>query len=84
MIIENHKEEVPFSHYAELFAQADTGEISQRLGIPFENGAFKLTLLGNTYTVTHPQATVGGGDLDAPQTRIFGESGTSGGRPLRG
>ena len=70
MIIENHKEEVPFSHYAELFGQADTGEISQRLGIPFENGAFTLTLMGKTYTVTHPQATVGGGDLDAPHIPI--------------
>ena len=70
MIIENHKEEVPFSHYAELFAKADTGEISQRLGIPFENDAFTLTLLGKTYTVNHPQATVGGGDLDAPHIPI--------------
>jgi hypothetical protein len=54
MQIENNKEEVPFSYYAELFAKADPVEIASRLGLPFENGAFKLTLLGKTYTIPHP------------------------------
>lgn len=54
MQIENNKEEVPFSHYADLFAKADPAEISARLNLPFENGAFAVTLLGKTYTVPHP------------------------------
>ena len=58
MQIENNKEEVPFSYYAEVFAKADTAEITARLGIPFADGAFKLTLLGQEYTVAHPAATV--------------------------
>jgi len=58
MQIENNKEEVPFSYYAELFAKADPAEISARLGVPFENGAFRLTLLGREYTVSHPAARV--------------------------
>ena len=58
MIIENNKEEVPFSHYADLFAAADTGEITARTGIPFENGSFAVTLLGKTYTVSHPTAEI--------------------------
>ena len=58
MIIENNKEEVPFSHYAALFAAADTAEITARTGIPFENGAFAVTLLGKTYTVSHPAAEI--------------------------
>jgi len=62
MHIENHKEEVPFSYYADLFAQADHAEISARLDLPFENGAFSLRLLGKTYTVTHPASTVTGAD----------------------
>ena len=70
MQIENNKEEVPFSYYADLFSKADPAEIASRLGIPFENGTFTLTLLGKTYTVSHPQATVGGGDLDAPHIPI--------------
>ena len=58
MQIENNKEEVPFSYYAELFAKADPAEMASRLGVPFENGAFRLTLLGREYTVSHPAATV--------------------------
>ena len=58
MIIENNKEEVPFSHYADLFSKADTAEITARTGIPFENGAFAVTLLGKTYTVSHPAAEI--------------------------
>ena len=58
MIIENHKEEVPFSHYAAQFAAADPAEMAQRTGIPFENGAFAVTLLGKTYTVSHPAAEI--------------------------
>ena len=54
MQIENNKEEVPFSYYADLFSKADPAEIASRLGIPFENGAFQLTLLGKTYTIPHP------------------------------
>ncbi len=59
MQIENNKEEVPFSYYADLFSKADPAEITARLGIPFENGAFTLTLLGSEYQITHPDATVG-------------------------
>ena len=58
MIIENNKEEVPFSHYADLFAKADTAEISARTGLPFENGLFRVTLLGEEYTVSYPAAEV--------------------------
>ena len=58
MIIENHKEEVPFSHYAAQFAAADPAEMAGRTGERFENGLFTLTLLGKTYTVTHPAAEI--------------------------
>ena len=58
MHIENNKEEVPFSYYADLFAAADPAEISQRLNLPFENGAFRVTLLGTEYQVAHPAAQI--------------------------
>ena len=61
MQIENNKEEVPFSYYADLFSKAAPSEITARLGIPFENGVFTVKLLGNTYTVSHPDAIVGRG-----------------------
>ena len=54
MQIENNKEEVPFSYYAEAFSKADPAEMASRLGIPFENGEFTLTLLGKEYTIPHP------------------------------
>ncbi len=57
MQIENHKEEVPFAHYAALFAAADPAEISARLNLPFDGG-FTVKLLGADYTVTHPDAKI--------------------------
>ena len=58
MEIQNNKEEIPFSYYADLFAKADPAEISARLDIPFENGAFQVTLLGKECTVSYPSAEV--------------------------
>ena len=52
MEIQNNKEEVPFSYYAELYSKADKAEIANRLCIPSENGMFSVTLMGKTYTVT--------------------------------
>ena len=58
MQIENNKEEVPFSYYADLFSKADPVEITSRLGLPFENGVFTVTLLGREYEIAHPVAVV--------------------------
>ena len=54
MQVENHKEEVPFEHYRQRFAAMDAAEAAQRLHIPFENGEFRLRVLGVTYAVAHP------------------------------
>ena len=54
MQVENHKEEVPFEHYRQLFGAMDAAEAAQRLHIPFENGEFRLRVLGVTYAVAHP------------------------------
>ena len=71
MHIENNKEEVPFSYYADLFAKADPAEISARLGLPMEGGAFRVTLLGREYVISHPSATiVGAGALDGPNPTL--------------
>ncbi len=61
MQIENHKEEVPFSYYADLFAKADPQEIAARLETPLEGGAFSVTLLGKTYRISHPDARIDAG-----------------------
>ncbi len=58
MEIQNNKEEIPFSYYAELLQKADPAEISARLGIPCENNTFHLTLLGIPCAVAFPSAEV--------------------------
>lgn len=60
MQIENHKEEVPFAHYCERFAALDPQEADARTGTPFENGAFRITLLGHPYCITHPEFSISG------------------------
>ena len=54
MQVENHKEEVPFGFYLEKFAAMAPEEAANRLGIPFENGKFTVTMLGTTYEISHP------------------------------
>ena len=55
MQVDNHKEEVPFAHYQEKFAQADSAEISARTGIALENGVFTVRLLGKDHRISHPE-----------------------------
>lgn len=50
----NQKEEAPFAFYRERFIASDPAEITARLGVPFGNGAFTVTLLGTTYRISHP------------------------------
>ncbi len=58
MHIENNKEEVPFSYYADLFAKADPEQIVARLGAEYDGSAFYVTLLGKRYRVSYPDAAV--------------------------
>ena len=44
--VQNNKEEVPFAHYEALFRDLDPDEAAARCGVPFERGAFTVTLLG--------------------------------------
>ncbi len=72
MEIQNNKEEVPFSYYAELYGKADKAEIASRLGIPAENGVFSVTLMGKTYTVTETaEITDGQGNSPALPMQTF-------------
>ncbi len=55
MEIENHKEEVPFAHYRELFLKADSAEMAARSGVKLEDGKFYVNLLGTQYAISHPE-----------------------------
>ena len=56
--VQNNKEEVPFAHYEALFRALDPDEAAARCGVTFENGAFTVTMLGETYTITWPEYTI--------------------------
>ena len=59
MQIENHKEEVPFAHYEELFRQADPAEIVLRLpDIRWDGKEFTVRLLNREYAISHPDYAI--------------------------
>lgn len=66
MQVENHKEEVPFAHYAEQFAAIDPTEAAQRTGAAFDGAAFTVRLLGTAYRVSCPDAAVTAPDGSIP------------------
>ena len=56
MQIENHKEEVPFSYYENLFREADAQEILSRLPeLKWDGKEFYVNLMGREYAISHPQ-----------------------------
>ena len=58
MQVENHKEEVPFAHYEELFRSMNPAEAAERTGESWDGKAFCVTLLGTRYRITHPECAV--------------------------
>ena len=75
MEIENHKEEVPFAHYEALFRELAPAAVLERLpDVTFEDGAFRLALLGRTFAISHPDCVftaLDGGTLPPLPTRTF-------------
>lgn len=59
MVPENHKEAVPFSHYTALLRTLDPEDVQRRLrDVPFDGGAYTLTLLGTEYAVAAPEYAI--------------------------
>ena len=75
MQIENHKEEVPFSHYEEKFRKLDPAEVTQRLpDVSWDGSAFGVTLLGRTFSLSHPDYAIralDGGAVPPLPTQTF-------------
>ena len=56
MVIENHKDEVPFSYYEGLFRDLLPESVAQRLpGVKWDGKEYTLTLLGKTYAIAWPE-----------------------------
>ena len=75
MQVENHKEEVPFSHYEAQFAQLDPADAVSRLsGIRWDGNEFFVTLLGREFAISHPAYAIralDGGVLPPLPTQTF-------------
>ena len=74
MQIENHKEEVPFSHYEELFRALDPAAAVERTGVKWDGKEFYVNLLGREFAIAHPEyaiRAVDGGVLPPLPTQTF-------------
>ena len=74
MQVENHKEEVPFAHYEELFRKLDAAEAAARTGVKWDGKEFYVNLLGGEYAVAHPGyaiRAVDGGPVPPLPTQTF-------------
>ena len=58
MQIENHKEEVPFSYYENLFRDLDPAEAAVRTGAKWDGKEFYVNLLSREYAISHPEYAI--------------------------
>ena len=59
MQIENHKEEVPFAHYEELFKKLDPADAAGRLSsVKWDGKEFYVNLLGREFAISHPDFSI--------------------------
>ena len=74
MQVENHKEEVPFSYYEELFGKLDPQTAVERVGVKWDGKEFYVNLMGREYAIAHPQYAIralDGGKLPPLPTQTF-------------
>lgn len=65
MEVVNHKEEVPFEHYVNLFRQLDPQEAAARTGTSFDGTAFTVELAGVGYRIAWPEYAITSEKADA-------------------
>ena len=75
MQIENHKEEVPFSHYEGLFRQLEPQNAINRLqDVRWDGKEFYVNLLGREFAISHPEYAIralDGGVIPPLPTQTF-------------
>ena len=59
MQIENHKEEVPFAHYEELFKKLEPADAAERLrSVKWDGKEFYVNRLGREFAISHPDYAI--------------------------
>lgn len=60
MVVENHKEEVPFEHYLEKYQSLNPEEAAERLNILYDamTQKFQLSFMGYLYEIDYPHFAV--------------------------
>ena len=75
MEIENHKEEVPFAHYEQLFRTLAPQDALTRLGeVQWDGKEFTVKLLGRPFAIAHPDYAIralDGGAVPPLPTQTF-------------
>ena len=74
MQIENHKEEVPFSYYENLFRNLNPADAVERTGVKWDGKEFYVNLLGRDYAISYPEyaiRTLDGGKEPPLPTQTF-------------
>ena len=75
MQVENHKEEAPFAHYAELFRDLNPAAVTARLSdVRWDGKEFTLSLLGRAFAIVHPDYAIralDGGAVPPLPTQTF-------------
>ena len=75
MQIENHKQEVPFAHYEELFKKLNPADAAERLNtVKWDGKEFYVNLLGREFAISHPDYAIralDGGNLPPLPTQTF-------------
>ncbi len=74
MQVENHKEEVPFAYYENLFRQLDAEEAAKRTDCKWDGKEFYVNLLGREFAIAYPDyaiRAVDGGKLPPLPTQTF-------------
>ena len=75
MQIENHKEEVPFAHYEELYKSLDPRSVLERLQeVKWDGAEFTVKLLGRSFAIAHPDYAIralDGGKVPPLPTQTF-------------
>ena len=56
----NNKEELPLEYYLAKFREGDPQEMADRCALPFDGTRLTIRLMGETFTISHPDYAVQG------------------------